>query len=316
MRRAPFFTHLVLLFSVLAPGRSWAQPAVDAKQLVHDVAVLAADSLEGRRTGTPGTAKARAYLISAFERIGVQSFWNRYEHPFRFESGQETWWEGVNVLGYLEGTARPDTFIVVTAHYDHLGVRHGEVYNGADDNASGVAGLLALASYFAEHPPRHSVLFAALDAEEVGLRGARALVQDPPVDRAAMRLNVNLDMISRSEEGVLYVAGTTHYPFLKPWLMPVTERSPLTVRFGHDQPGTTLDDWTHASDHAPFHEEGIPFLYFGVEDHPDYHRASDEYESIDPAFLAAAVQTILDAVRVLDTHLDVVLAEQVSPSNH
>lgn len=284
-----------------------AQPVLDVYKLLSHVEVLASDSLEGRRTGTQGNASARTYLQAAFEGLGLLPLGEQYEHPFSFPDRKGERLRGVNLLGYVQGSERPDSFIVVTAHFDHLGVRNGEVFNGADDNASGVAGMLALAAHFAQHPPHHSVIFAALDAEEMGLQGARAFLDRPPVDPRSIRLNVNLDMIGRNERNELYAAGTAHYPFFKPWLQAVAETSPITLLFGHDGSVAGQADWTTSSDHGPFHQAGIPFVYFGVEDHPDYHKESDEFDRIDPDFFAAAVRTILEAVVLLDQHLDGVL---------
>ena len=279
-----------------------AQPAAfDSTRLLADVQTLAADSLEGRRAGTEGNRKARRYLLEAFRERGIEPFEGGYARPFAFRKDNGEAVEGVNVVGYVEGQVRPDSFIVVTAHYDHLGIQDGQVYNGADDNASGTAGLLALAAHFTAHPPRHSLVFAALDAEEMGLQGARAFLDDPPIEKGQIVLNVNLDMISRSEAGELYAAGTYHYPALKPPLERVADRSDVRLLFGHDRPDLPSgDDWTMASDHGPFHERGIPFVYFGVEDHAGYHKPSDDFEDITPAFFTAAVRTILDAITELD----------------
>ncbi len=297
---------LCLLVALPASG----QPAFDAAQARADVRVLAADSLEGRRAGSAGGAKARAYIEAAFRQRGVQPFGEGYTQPFALSGGSEADAQGVNVLAYAPGAEHPDVFIVLTAHYDHLGVRYGEVFNGADDNASGVAGLLAAAHYFSRHAPRHSILFAALDAEEMGLQGARALLQHPPVDLHQIRLNVNLDMISRNDQGELFAAGTYHYPALKPYLERVAARSKIRLRFGHDQPGG--GDWTMSSDHGPFHQAGIPFVYFGVEDHADYHQPTDDYARLDPAFFQQAIATILDAVVELDANLEAF----APPSSH
>ena len=292
---------------MVAPAR--AQPTVDADQLLEDVAVLAADSLEGRRAGSMGGEKARAYIQAAFDRLGLASFGEGYEHSFDLRGrGADTPY-GVNLLGYLAGTERPDTFIVVTAHYDHLGVRRGQIFNGADDNASGVAGLLALADYFSRHRPRHSILFAALDAEEMGLLGASAFIQGPPFSLDHVALNVNMDMVSRNEKDELFAAGVFHYPFLKPYLERVAARSQIHLRFGHDGTRGAGDDWTMSSDHGPFYRAGIPFVYFGVEDHADYHRHTDDFENIDPDFFAHAITTVLDAVVELDANLAQIHAE-------
>lgn len=271
-----------------------------------DVAVLAADSLEGRAVGSVGGGKARAYIQAAFSKKGLQMLGDTYEQPFEVAVGSGSQVTGVNMVGVLPGTVDSDAYIVITAHYDHLGIRRGQIYNGADDNASGVAGLLALAGYFNQHPPRHSLLFVAFDGEEVGLQGAFAFLKNPPIPLDRMALNINLDMISRNEHRELFIAGTSHYPALKPVLQDVAARSTINVRFGHDG-ADTRQDWSTASDHGVFHNMGIPFVYFGVEDHPDYHQPTDDVDNIDPVFFAQSVATILDAVLTLDKNLDTLL---------
>jgi hypothetical protein len=286
-----------------APG-AVASSAVDSARLMHDIGVLAHDTMEGRLVGTPGNARARAFLQRSFAEIGLRPLGDGYLHPFTFERQQQVV-TGVNVVGYVRGRELPDRTIVVTAHYDHLGVRDGQTYFGADDNASGTAGLLALARYFAANPARHTLVFAAMDAEEGGLRGAHAFVANPPVDRGTIVLNVNMDMIGRNDAGELYVAGTHHYPHLLPIVRRAMELAEVTLIPGHDtpNPANPTDDWTMASDHGAFHRVGIPFLYFGVEDHPDYHKPTDTLAGIQPGFYVRAVRTVLSAVRLLDAAL-------------
>src|SRR5690606_18370697 len=101
----------------------------------------------------------------------------------------------LNVLGWIKGTENPDSFIVISAHYDHEGVKKGIIYNGADDNASGVSALFSFAEYFKSNPPKHSVILAAFDAEELGLRGSKYFVENPIVPLEKIRLNINLDMV-------------------------------------------------------------------------------------------------------------------------
>ena len=127
---------------------------------------------------------------------------------------------------------------VVSAHYDHLGIRDGVIYPGADDNASGVAVLLELAAYCRKNPFRRSIVFAAFDAEEGGLNGARAFVASPPIAKDRIALNVNLDMVSRSDKREIYIAGTFHTPDLKAPLEKVAKTARVKVLFGHDRPGT------------------------------------------------------------------------------
>ncbi len=204
-------------------------------------------------------------------------------------------------MGLVRGRSRPDRFIVVTAHYDHVGVRDGVIFNGADDNASGTAALLALAEALRREPPEHSIIIAALDAEESSLRGARAFLADPPAPRVSIVANLNMDMLARGDKGELWVAGTHHYRQLLPLVERVAQRAPVKLRIGHDRPGVPgEDDWTTLSDHGPFHAAGIPFLYLGVEDHADYHKPTDDAERIAPEFYANAVVTALDVLRELD----------------
>src|SRR6185295_7198356 len=116
---------------------------------------------------------------------------------------------GVNVLGQLPGTAAAfPQYILVSAHFDHIGTRNGQVFNGADDNASGTAALFALAKYYSVHPPKNSLIFAAFDAEESGLRGSQAFLKQPPVELNAIALDLNADMIGRDPDDKLFVVGT------------------------------------------------------------------------------------------------------------
>jgi len=282
---------------------------IDSARLLGDLARLADDSLRGRAAGTPENARARAWIASRFDALGLATAGGRRVHDFTFTSRRDsTTIAGGNVVGLVRGTTNPDRFVVVTAHYDHVGVGRpvdgDSIYNGADDNASGAAALLALAEHFARNPAGHSLLFVALDAEEQGLRGARAFVEAPPVPKDAMVLNVNMDMVSHSERGELYAAGAAKYPQLRAPLQRVARGAFVRLLLGHDTPEPTpRDDWTGQSDQGAFHAAGIPFVYFGVEDHPDYHRPSDEVGSITPGFYVNAVRTIASAIRELDAAL-------------
>jgi Zn-dependent M28 family amino/carboxypeptidase len=294
--------------SVLPDSLGWPR----ADELMTHVRALSADSMEGRLIGSAGSARARAYIVRTFEAAGLERLGASYEHPFETQKmhiqpplgpGQVTY-HGVNLVGLVRGRTLPGRYIVVSAHYDHLGAPKGEIYNGADDNASGTAALPVLAEYFRQHPPEHSLLFVALDGEERGLLGAKALLEAPPVPADSMVLDVNMDMIGRNAAGELYAAGTRHYPQLRPALDSVAARSPIHLRFGHDGPSLRPDDdWTSASDHGAFHDRHIPFVYFGEEDHADYHQPSDDADRLMPAFYAGAVATVRDAIESLDRAL-------------
>jgi len=194
--------------------------------------------------------------------------------------------------------------IVISAHYDHLGVVKGEVFNGADDNASGVGGLLNLAAYFAKNKPNNTIIFAAFDAEEMGLQGAKAFVANPPVAIEKIKLNINMDMIAHNDKGELYAVGTFKYPELKKYF---TLKSPdVKILFGHDDPKLgRSEDWTDQSDQGAFNAKKIPFLYFGVEDHKDYHKATDEFQNINKTFYTNAVAAILEVANNIDKERDI-----------
>lgn len=272
----------------------------DAGKLIEDVRVLSADDMEGRSPDRPSITKAREYIKKRFAEVGVQATEQAFDVRMR---GQETAAKGINYVATIKGKKKADKYIVITAHYDHLGVRNGEIFNGADDNASGTAALFAIASYFKKHQPDHSLILVALDAEEKGLVGARHFVANPPVPKESIILNVNMDMIGRNDRGELYAAGAFSYPHLKPILEKVQAKAAVKLLLGHDDPKTGRDDWTNQSDQAAFHAAKIPFIYFGVEDHNDYHRSTDDFSGIQPEFYVKAVETITTAISRLDKEL-------------
>lgn len=288
-----------------------AAPVVAAvsEQLLADVRILSADDMEGRDTGSPGSERARAYIVSRLEAMGIEAppmgRLQPFEAEVRTRSGPKRY-SGTNILGLIPGTRVSDRYIIISAHYDHVGVHDGQIYNGADDNASGVATMLELAARLKAAPPEHSVLIVAFDGEEAGLLGAEHFIQAPPVPLASIALNINYDMTSRAEtDGKLWVTGTYQHPTLKPVLEAIPANGAVSLAFGKDAPWDLMaNNWVHASDHGPFHDAGLPFLYFGVEFHPDYHRPSDDFERITPSVFASATELAIAAFRALDASLD------------
>lgn len=291
--------------------RASAQPQaasvrIDSDRLMTAVQTLADPKWEGRAAGSPGGLAARNWIVDRFKAIGVAPVSGAYVHPFTFTrmtmNGRQAG-EGANVLGMCVGTEPRRPYMVVSAHYDHLGVRDGQVYPGADDDASGVAVVLEIAAHCQKTPFRHSIVFALFDAEERGLQGSKAFMVKPPIPKERIAIDVNLDMVSRNDKREIFIAGTYHYPHLKPMLDPVVKQAPITVLYGHDKPVAIaggVEDWTNQSDHGPFHEAGIPFVYFGVEDHPDYHKPTDTADKINRGFFVDVAETILNAVLALD----------------
>lgn len=291
---------------------------LDRERMMLDLGILASDRFQGRAPETSGGALAGEMIQARYRELGLASFAGRFEQPFGFvhRSIRALWrrnrpfvkeYTGAkNLVGYVPGSGKPEDFIVVSAHFDHLGVIGGEIYHGADDNASGTAALLAMASYVKAHPLRHSIVFAAFDAEELGLRGSRAFVQSMPMPRDKVRLNLNIDMIGRADAGRLFVAGVTQHPELRSVVVRAAQDVDVPMHLGHDRPmyltGLT-GNWTTVSDHRSFDEAGVPWLYFGVEDHADVHQPTDTFDKIDADFYAGAAEAVLSALIEADRTL-------------
>ena len=288
------------MLALLAPASLSAQDSVDTAVLMRDLQVLAADDMAGRGAGTEGSRRARNYIARRFAELGLEV----HLAPFRYPAAGGRSEEGTNVWVLVRGTERPDKVIVVGAHYDHVGVREREIYNGADDNASGTAALFAIAAALRPTPPRHSVMLVAFDAEELGLFGSRVFVQGPPVPKENILLNINLDMVARGDGGVLWAAGPRIYPALRPAVQAAADAASITVRFGQDyrpaRPGWGRGDLTLRSDQAAFGIAGIPFVFFTAGDHRDYHKPTDDAELVEAGFYSGAVAAVLDTFRRLD----------------
>lgn len=312
LRNVRFLILFVALLSITSfsctdsdPSPQLTQEQINTEKLLSDIKYLSSDELEGRKTGTEGNRLAQKFISDRFTTIGLQPLNNSYEQTFEHvnsRSGEE-FKSAVNLIGMIEGASGNDQFIVITAHYDHLGIRGEDIYNGADDNASGTAGLLAVAEYFSNQKPENNLLFIAFDAEEQGLAGAYHFVETPLIPQDQITVNVNMDMISTNFENELYAVGTYHYPFLKPLIEEATADASVNVLFGYDS-NAWSQDWTLASDHGPFHLQGIPFIYFGVEDHEHYHQPTDIYENINEEFFIQSVETIIDVIVNFDRNLD------------
>lgn len=266
--------------------------------LLKNIKTLSSDTFEGRRTGTNGALKTQKYIVNQFDSLQVLPLIKNYEQPFTFVDKRKTYF-ATNILGYIKGTEATEKYIVISAHYDHEGIKKGHIYNGADDNASGVSALFSFAEYFKNHPPKHSVILAAFDGEELGLQGSEFFINHPIISLKDMVVNLNMDMISRSDTNELFAVGTPFSQTLQQIIINTKAPQNLKLVIGHDGINNE-EDWTYASDQGSFHEKDIPFLYFGVEDHKDYHEPTDDYENIDSEFYIKAVETIISVFEKID----------------
>ncbi|MFZ6721441.1 M28 family peptidase [Undibacterium sp. Ji49W] len=294
-----------LFFSLLlAVGTSLAEEV--KPQVLIDVQRLASEEMAGRASDTVGNAHARDYIIERLKQIGVAPCGTEFVQGFTFQTRQGASKTGHNILACRTGSLKDHSSaarMVISAHYDHLGVRDGKIYYGADDNASGVAAVLAIAGAMQKNPPAHDVMFILFDAEEVNLGGSRAYTVQAVADLARIGMVMNFDMIARGDKGELYASGTHQLPVLKTLLAPLDGNQGVKLMFGHDRPEQGTDDWTKQSDHYPFFAAGVPHIYFGVEDHVDYHQPGDTADKINPQFYLGTVDLLSKASYLLDQAL-------------
>lgn len=195
-----------------------------------------------------------------------------------------------NVLALIEGTEKPDEYIVISAHYDHLGKYKGLVYTGANDNASGTAALIEIAKAFKQaelkgYSPKRSLIFIAFTGEEKGLLGSKFFVNHPPVPLKSIKANLNIDMLGRTDayhslSDYIYLLGASH---LNPQLKQMSDslnslHTKLILDYEYDQPDNPLYG---ASDQASFVKKGIPSIMYFNGLHQDYHSADDTADKLN-----------------------------------
>jgi len=279
MRRLhTLFITLLSLFSLhLSAQLNW-QPT--QKELAGALNFLSSPLLEGREAGERGSLIAAEYIASVMEQIGLDPFGSvDWFQDFEMEGKSEVL---RNVLGMIRGTDST-RFVVLSAHYDHLGMRGDTIYAGADDNASGVSGMLALANQWVnrkERPPC-SLIFAAWSAEEKGMLGSKYFVENFAPGKEAFLLNMNFDMISRSDPedslcNILNIGILKGRDDFKE----MAARTNLSLGVCFD-----LDFWetdgNGGSDYINFSAHGIPVMAFFAGLNGDYHSPADTREKID-----------------------------------
>lgn len=305
-------TSLAILALLAAPlAAQTSLPSIDqaARLAQNDIKILAADELGGRLTGTAGADSAAAYIARRFAQAGLQPAPGGWFQEFTVSKDAPAVQHanlgelhGKNVIGIIPGRdpARRNETIVIGAHYDHLGLggfgaldpdSTGRVHNGADDNASGTAALLAIAARLKATPPARTIVFIAFSGEELGLLGSDYYVKNPSYPLASTMAMINLDMVGRLTNDKLIVYGTgtaTEFPALLDslnWYAKFDLR-PQPEGYG-------------PSDQTSFYAAKIPVLHFFTDLHGDYHRSTDDWTKINAlglirvAEFAAATATAL-----------------------
>ncbi len=256
--------------------------------------------------GILGVTVKRAFAEALFYLESVQRQIDETKKPFSFAIDnvyvrlrvnlQRERLEDANVIGLIEGSdpQLKNEVVVIGAHYDHVGVSisggQKRIFNGADDNASGTSGLLELAQYFAANRERikRSLLFIAFGAEERGLIGSRHFVENPTVPLERVVAMVNMDMIGRLRNDTLFVLGIASSPAWKDLVADINSQFNFTLR---DSPGLF-----GASDHFSFYNKGIPVLFFFTGMHENYHRPSDDWETLNYEGMEKVVRMVAAVV--------------------
>ena len=254
-------------------------------RLQEDIITLASDEMEGREPGTNGEIKARDYIISRMQEIGLtpkgtDGFIQAFTY-FEKANQNKGAVQAHNVIGFIDNGAQKTA--VISAHYDHLGYGgsgskykgSSEIHNGADDNASGTAALLELAHVIKNNKikEQNNFLFIAFSAEEKGLLGSKYYVMNPSLNLNKINYVLNMDMLGRMEPGMaLTIEGLGSSLIWESSVKKIEcDAFPLTLKKRENGP----------SDHAPFYEAGIPALHFWTGKHDDYHKPSDDAEKIN-----------------------------------
>jgi len=294
---------LGLLLSGSLPSIALAQPEsgeITAQAIREHIEYLADPAREGRRNA--GKVAAREYICAAFESAGLTPLFDgqwMQEVPARTGILSEEGQIGQNLGAFVPGTD-PDLrreWIIINAHYDHLGTLHGKVFPGADDNASGVSMLLEVARQISRKPLKRSVAFVAFDFEESLLWGSRWFIGHTPMHLDQIKLCLTADMIGRSLGGLgipsVFVLGAEHSAILRETLAEISPPEGLEIaQLGTDMIGTR-------SDYGPFRDQEIPFLFFSTGQHPEYHTPRDTVDLIDFEKTARISQLILKIVEHL-----------------
>jgi len=296
---------ILFFFALLVATINLAQ--TKETELKKHIKFLASDELKGRGTSSPEELIAAKYIATEFERCGLKAFNGNYLKEFTFKKNtnpHDTSLAGIkekksyNVVGFLDNKA-PAT-IIIGAHYDHLGLGHdhnsleanaeGKVHNGADDNASGTAGVMELANYFSSNKQVEpfNFLFICFSGEELGLLGSKKYCENPDIELPTVNYMINMDMIGRLNDStrklMIYGVGTS--PVFVPLLASI--KSDFSIK--------TDSSGIGPSDQTSFYLKDLPVLHFFTGQHNDYHKPTDDFEKVNISGTAEVLNYIISIV--------------------
>lgn len=298
----------ILILVIITTGNGIAQNGISANQYNKHIRFLAADKLEGRFPGTKGNDKAAAYIRKQFKQYGLSGWQNNFYQPFYVKVKKQT--NSVsqdsvlakNVIAFLPGTdpLLKEEYIVIGAHYDHLGWGGKgtgskkpdtlAIHNGAIDNASGTAALLCIAREVSKKKlNKRSIIFIAFSGEEEGLVGSKYFVSHLPVPDSAIKLMINMDILGcLNNEKHLYMGGAGTFPGGEELLKNLSKGSGLNT--------FVIAGGVGGSDHVSFYKKKIPVLGFHTGGYPQYHTPEDDIEFVNTAGAVQSCQYIFKAL--------------------
>ena len=272
---------------------------ITADELKTHLYIVASDEMEGRETGSAGQKKAGLYLIDQYTKNEVpfpaaaSDYYQKIPAAFLNAKRNENLSDSENIWAYIEGSEKPEEVLVISAHYDHVGIKNGEIYNGADDDASGTVALLEIAQAFQiakkeGNGPKRSILFLHVTGEEHGLHGSRFYAENPLFPLANTITNINIDMIGRRDDAhansnnYVYVIGANRLSTDLDNICTIANAkyTNLVLDYKFNDPKDP-NHFYERSDHYNFAKNGIPSVFFFNGVHADYHQATDSPDKIE-----------------------------------
>ena len=317
MMKKIFFLSTLFILSINCFGQIGKVSSLDPTEYIKTITandlkkhlyIVASDEMQGRETGSIGQKKAGNYLINQYKTNkisfpkGATNYYQKVPASFLNAIRNDNLSDSENIWAFIEGSEKPNEIVVISAHYDHVGIKNGEIYNGADDDGSGTVALLEIAQAFETakkdgNGPKRSILFLHVTGEEHGLLGSSYYSQNPLFPLANTIADVNIDMIGRHDKfhndssNYIYLIGSD---YLSTDLHNICETAnkKYTKLFLDYKYNDRADSnrFYYRSDHYNFAKNGIPsvFLFSGV--HDDYHKATDEVDKIEFDILAKRTQ--------------------------
>ena len=281
---------------------------ITAANLKSHLTIVASDEMEGRETGSKGQKKAGQYLIEQYQKNdipfpkGAPNYYQNIPAAYLNAKYNEKLPDSENIWAFIEGSEKPNEIVVVSAHYDHVGMKDGEIYNGADDDGSGTVALVEIAKAFEKakkegHGPKRSILILHVTGEEHGLHGSRYYSEHPLFPLANTVVDINIDMIGRRDEfypntnNYIYLIGSD---YLSTDLYTVCEEANkkyvnLKIDYKYND-RSDPNRFYYRSDHYNFAKNGIPSVFLFNGTHADYHKPTDEISKIEFDGLAKRTQ--------------------------